>query len=462
MRRADLVTNQTVVARGSVTQANMKISAVDGTAFIDFTAANVLTTKIGHLLKIYDSSKKCIQGFAKAAGSGETLDVDLVVNGDFSSDTGWTLQDGYSIGGGVLTRVSGTGSYAYKTIAAAGVIGALYRGQFDIIFRTSGSIQGMAAGSPVLFTSAVSSPATYSGYSTFNGGCANPGFYTISQFAGVVDNFSFTQVLTPSTTGVTITSTKGGATYNWAAKQTGFNYSDASGYTYEIVKVASLIPVAGFGGTVTASQQHVSTVDGTAFFFSDALDFTPYQDGRHYLRLKDAAGVVAWAKIKSGAPGGESLGDELIAPLNFSASWIPTGCVVTNATTITANSGTQYIYKNNIVVAFALHKMSVNVSVQQGTFVVSNAVSLIYTNNTNMVNEYRTAGAQRYIAFNNLSTANTKTMVVNSVSIRQVTVPPATGVILNNSAAAANFIEVQTGFNPNNITNVQVLYQGDI
>jgi len=45
----------TTVASGTVTQANMRLSGVDGGAtasggaFVDFGAANVLTTKIGHL-----------------------------------------------------------------------------------------------------------------------------------------------------------------------------------------------------------------------------------------------------------------------------------------------------------------------------------------------------------------------------------------------------------------------------
>ena len=38
----------------------------------------------------------------------------------------------------------------------------------------------------------------------------------------------------PSTTGVIITSTPDGSTYNWASKEEGFNYNDASGYSYSI------------------------------------------------------------------------------------------------------------------------------------------------------------------------------------------------------------------------------------
>ena len=38
----------------------------------------------------------------------------------------------------------------------------------------------------------------------------------------------------PDGTGVRITSTPRGTTYNWTSIESGFNYNDASGYTYEI------------------------------------------------------------------------------------------------------------------------------------------------------------------------------------------------------------------------------------
>ena len=66
---------------GSVTRANMKISAVDGTAFVDFSAADVLTGFVvgGGLYKlsIYDSALKAIIGYIKEAGTGETLSDEL-------------------------------------------------------------------------------------------------------------------------------------------------------------------------------------------------------------------------------------------------------------------------------------------------------------------------------------------------------------------------------------------------
>jgi hypothetical protein len=54
------------------------------------------------------------------------------------------------------------------------------------------------------------------------------------------DTVSVKQRLTPSVTGVTQTSQPGGSTYIWASIESGFNYNDAGGYTYEISKGAVL------------------------------------------------------------------------------------------------------------------------------------------------------------------------------------------------------------------------------
>jgi hypothetical protein len=47
------------------------------------------------------------------------------------------------------------------------------------------------------------------------------------------DDYSVTQVLTPSATGVTITTTKNGSLYNWTSEASGFN-RNATSYTYQI------------------------------------------------------------------------------------------------------------------------------------------------------------------------------------------------------------------------------------
>ena len=82
-----------VLASGSVSLANSKLSLSNGTAFVDFSAADVLTDYIGKRIVITDSAGKKAVGYIKAAGTGETLGDELATNGGFDSDTtGWRPQ----------------------------------------------------------------------------------------------------------------------------------------------------------------------------------------------------------------------------------------------------------------------------------------------------------------------------------------------------------------------------------
>jgi hypothetical protein len=72
-------------------------------------------------------------------------------------------------------------------------------------------------------TSALANPNAWIGYSG-----------DVSGKTSLFDTASAKQVLTPSSTGVTITSAANGSTYNWASEDSGFNRNDSSGYTYSI------------------------------------------------------------------------------------------------------------------------------------------------------------------------------------------------------------------------------------
>ncbi len=216
----------------SVTQANMRISAVDGTAFVDFSAAGTLTPYIGWYLKVYDSTGKTIEGYIKAAGTGETLsETEKITNGDFGSSTGWLGLVNWSIGSGVATMAAGTTASLYRTDFTP-ISGALYKESFDLVSQTAGDVY-IIIQNPVITFPTHTVPATYTAYVIPS---AQTTFIIQGEngFRGSVDNASVKQVLTPSTSGVTITNTQGGATYNWAVKTTGFNYNDSSGYTYTI------------------------------------------------------------------------------------------------------------------------------------------------------------------------------------------------------------------------------------
>lgn len=220
------------LASGSVTLSNTKLSAVDGTAFVDFSTANVLTDYVPYKgkLTITDSTGKKMVGYIKAAGTGETYN-DVLAGWDFTS--GWAT----------YSKATINDANTFTTTSAGGIIKndvftelACYRANFTANV-SSGSVSligysislGTGAGSGLSVTQPV-----VNFYNT-----TAPSFTTCllrNNAAATTDVTSLKaeQVLTPSTTGVTITSTPDGTTYNWESQESGFNYNDASGYTYAI------------------------------------------------------------------------------------------------------------------------------------------------------------------------------------------------------------------------------------
>ena len=75
----------------------------------------------------------------------------------------------------------------------------------------------------------------------------------------VFDDYSVRQVLTPSATGVTITSTANGSIYDWTSEDAGFN-PDAANYTYSIVGV----PTTSVWDATVTTQPNVVWFNGTA------------------------------------------------------------------------------------------------------------------------------------------------------------------------------------------------------
>jgi hypothetical protein len=233
----------------------MKISAGDGYAFADFSTTNVLTDYVTYRAKLTltDSAGKKLIGYIKAAGTGETYGSELLTNGDMEDGdppSGWTYDANTS-----ASSVAGDTGQALKTVAVnpAGV----HLMAYQVLAGSAGqlikaSMDGKAVSDPtkygVLFlmigpTTIIyqlgsyytSSWVTRTGYAVHTGS-ADLRFriWTHREGEGHFDNATAKQVLTPSATGVTITSTPDGSTYNWESQESGFNYNDASGYTYAI------------------------------------------------------------------------------------------------------------------------------------------------------------------------------------------------------------------------------------
>ena len=217
------------ITTGSVAQANMKLSVVSGTAFVDFSSVNTLTPYIGSTLDIFDSNGKKLSGVIARAGVRETYGSEL--------NTGW-INDGI---------------HPYDTFTPSGTTVTVTKTQAtNVAYAESPSLTSVSG---KLFLQAVSgyvlnsgSAPTYTGMVTTLNPVANGTYYAtevlatrqpyVSNTAPQLTNFtvaiSIKQVLTPSSTGVFISSTFGSPTFSWASEETGFNRNDSSGYTYTI------------------------------------------------------------------------------------------------------------------------------------------------------------------------------------------------------------------------------------
>ena len=239
----------------TISQANMRLSAVDGTAFIDFSAANVLTDHIGKRLTVLDSAGKKLIGFIKAAGTGETY-IERLINPGFEGTyvsgvaPNWGVSRGTkseftdSPHGGLAAQQidNPAGNSAYLNSLGASAAGRLTKP--SAWYKCLSGTGFLSVSDDVLnfeISTGLSQAAwtQVSVYVTAMGGAFSLNLYATSNaVAGVNsivwDDASIPQVLTPSATGVTIVSTPGGTVFNWESKEAGFNYRDLAGYEYLI------------------------------------------------------------------------------------------------------------------------------------------------------------------------------------------------------------------------------------
>jgi hypothetical protein len=236
-------------ASGNITRANMKISgATSGVtpSFVDFggTGGIDLATYAGALLDITDSSGRHLKGYIKAAGTGETFsttggalnDGNFVTNGTFDADTDWTEHPTGKIAGGVLNLDANT-SCEQTLTGYPQTVGNLVKVTGDVSKTGGGNLENTASGYLQTIFSENQTYASASGPFVFYGTSenTNQGMSLYSGAAGLtgtVDNVALHTVLTPSSTGVTITNTAKGTVNNWVSQDAGFNFNDPAGYTF--------------------------------------------------------------------------------------------------------------------------------------------------------------------------------------------------------------------------------------
>jgi hypothetical protein len=296
---------------GTVTQANMRLSLVDGAAFVDFSQLGVLTNHVGKYIKVCSVTypTECVTGWIKAAGTAETLDSELV--------DGWTNHATYNY----ETFIAGTGSAITQAVNSSGsgilykastaTAKAVYKNTLTAVL-TSGTSPSVywasgTGGTLPTFNFVYITTASSTSYRTAPAATTYISIGNIStnvDFA--VSAISFKQVLTPSFTGATIVSASGGTTYNWATNtiSTAAAYNDSAGYTYTISTDAAVAEVVNASaaepgsGTRTVVDTYATTdlITNGGFETVTGTDDDGTQDD---FGTWDEAGCVATSKLEA-------------------------------------------------------------------------------------------------------------------------------------------------------------------
>ena len=206
------------------------LSTVNGTAFITNPSQD-LSRFAGHKLTLAAGGKTLV-GWGLAAGTGETLDTEILTNPSFDANTtGWTPAGCTlaSVAGGQtnncleITKVDLAYQSAYLDATAA-IAGMLIKSTAYVKSGTSGNqayLFGLSIGASI-GTKAGTSSASWVQATQYRTGDATANYFeliknTVTAGTMLFDTASMKKVLTPSATGITIVSAQGGATRNWTS-----------------------------------------------------------------------------------------------------------------------------------------------------------------------------------------------------------------------------------------------------
>jgi len=434
--RTRLLTSSPVY-KGTIT--GMRISAVDGTAFIDGANASVTALADGnHSIEIYDSSNRMLKGCLKAAGTSETLDGTKVANGTFDSDTLWGSHVNWTIADGVATAAN-TNSNLQQTLVTTD--GILLKSTFDWT-HTGGVLSADMESTPASTYTTSGAKEFYRTVGTnkkirFYGGSAS----------GALDNVTSKQVLTPSALGATIVSAKAGETYNWTYKNPNFTYNAASYYVV-IKKIVGEVTVAS--GDITAGNALIDSTTANAFAAPVGVDLSAYQTGKYRLDLYQTSTGVLWAQgfISATAPSGLALSaTDLASGWNITNWTLGSGNVsITDADTYVSTAGAG-IYKNLGLVSQRLYQFVIAGTVSAGFCRLLDFDGTSYNPNAFGTTYGTWKTTNRPVYLYNSAAATTD---ITTLQIKQVTMPAATGALLLSSyGGSRGFVFKHASFDPN-------------
>ena len=154
--------------------------------------SNYTTTVSGDEVYADNISIKEVQPFEAPKEIPSTNGVELVTNGDFSSSTGWSLRNNWTVSGGTLNTVSESDYSAYTI---GDMSNKIVKVTYDITSHTTGGVSVRFFGSESQIGIYRGAVGTYTEYiqvqSSHNG---DFGFQALSSFTGSVDNVSVKEV----------------------------------------------------------------------------------------------------------------------------------------------------------------------------------------------------------------------------------------------------------------------------
>lgn len=206
---------------------------------------------------------------------------------------------------------------------------------------------------------------------------------------------------------------------------------------------------------------HIATKDGESMLFDDSDDYSPYAgtDGGatgYYVVIKDYVGK--YASGYSGAiGGGETLGAELISPIDLTNGWVTSNATISDANTFVTTAAFGLVAKPSFFTVGKLYKASMTTTDDGG---VTRMLSLSYViGQDDFTDEYVTAPSDQ-IRFNNSVTGIT--VDIDSVTIKELTDVPATGIHLMSASdgTTRNLESIESGFASNGVTQVEIFPSG--
>jgi len=219
-----------------VAQSSMKISNVSGAYFLDWGWNT--NCYPGQKVQVFDSVGKQLVATIASLGTGETYGDELVTNGNMETGdppSSWEIGSGASASAVADERTGGAGSKSINGVRPASLTGIL----FQSINFTAGKLYYISAwrknvdatsgvGFGMSMTNFALSTSTSWNEFTKHYTAVNEDIKFYLRVSGTngqqgrFDDISIKQILTPSATGLVITA---------PTVDSGFNYTDSSGYT---------------------------------------------------------------------------------------------------------------------------------------------------------------------------------------------------------------------------------------